>query len=414
MGFAPWAIVLAAGTVGGATVCAGLVAQRRRLIWAALAGSLAAAVLVSGIGAVWRLSERPDAVVAAAVLGLCACLGGYALASTLVPALTRVRVDTPALSPAPDDGSVHVVVLADAEHDDYRPGDLTRALDSYERADVPLPPYATRPLVYASEQSRYRRAGGSGARRAVRAMAGALAARPDDESPREIGVAFCEGDPSLAESVAAIASRGGRRIVVAALTVAWTRSFDAAIGDAHALELTRAGIELAATAPLWASHGLAAATARRALSAFGEQGLGDGAVLVSAGNPWQWDRQYPAAAEQSTFFAQRVRAELIDAGLPAERIRRAWLDWEQPDVPEAVRHLAALGALQVALVPVDFLFETLGASVDLPQTAEQAAFETGIRVQAVPPLGDDPAVISAMRTEINQATVTLDAGARDL
>lgn len=411
MGFGPWAIVLIAGVAAGAATCAGLVTPRRYLAWTGLAGTFTAALLVYGNAGVWRLAGRPDALVAAGLLGLGAAIGGYALASTMLPALTRPHADVPTLVTAPDDGAVHVILLADAEHEEYRPGDLTRTLDLYELSEVPLPPYATRPLVYASEQSRYRRAGGSGARRTVRDVAAALSARPGDETPSLVDVAFCDGGPSLALAIADIASRGGRRIVVAALTVAWTRSFDGAIGDAQALEMRRTGVEIAVTDPLWASHGIAAAAAGRALAAFGDHGLGDGVVLVSAGNPWQWDRHYPAAAEQSTFFAQRVRAELIEAGIPAERIRRAWLDWEQPDVPEAVRHLAALGALHVALMPVDFLFETLGATVDLPLVAEQASFETGIRVEVVPPLGDDPALISALRMEITRASLSLDTAA---
>ncbi|HEY5548308.1 MAG TPA: ferrochelatase [Coriobacteriia bacterium] len=413
MGFAPWEIVLIAGVAGGATTCAALVAPRRRLVWIGLAGSAAAALLALGIGGVWRLTTRADATVVVGLVGLGASLGGYALCAALLPTLTRPRMVSPALVTAPDDGTAHVILLADAEHDTYRPGDVTRALELYERLEVPMPPYLARPLVYASERSRYRRASGSPARRAVREVAAALATHPQDESPYAVETAFCNGGPSLAEVVAALAARGGRRIIVVAMTVARTRAFDSAIGDAQSLALSRAGIEMIVTDPLWASSGVASAAARRALAVFSGHGRENGVVLVAEGSPWQWDRQYPAATEQSTFFAQRLRAELIERGLPAERIRQAWLDWEQPDVPEAVRHLAALGATRIALVPVDLLVENLASAVDLPQAAEQAAFETAIRIEVVSPLGDDPALISALLRQIARASLNLEGLAGD-
>lgn len=414
MGFTPWEIVLIAGVVGGATTCAALVAPRHRLGWIGLAGSVAAALLALGTVGVWRVTTRLDVTIVAGVLGLGASLGGYALCAALLPALTRQRVVAPVLTTAPDDGTVHVVLLADAEFDTYRPGDVTRALELYERLDVPMPPYLARPLVYASERSRYRRAGGSPARRAVREVAAALAAHPQDEAPFAVETAFCSGGPSLAEAVAALAAQGGRRIIVVAMTIAQTRAFASAIGDALSLALSRAGIEMIVTDPLWASSGVASAAARRALAVLDARGHQNAVVLVAEGSPWQWDRQYPEATEQSTFFAQRLRAELLDQGVPAERIRQAWLDWEQPDVPEAVRHLAALGAARIALVPVGLLVENLAGAVDLPQAAEQATFETSIPIEVVPPLGVDPGLISALRRQIARASLSLEGLAGDL
>jgi protoheme ferro-lyase len=373
-------------------------------------------MLAWGVVAIARSTSRPDSIIAAGFLGLGASLGGYALGAALLPSLTRSRVERPALTVGPDDGDVHIILLADAEPDEYHLRDITRTLDLLEDIDVPLPPYLTRPLVYASERTRYHRAGGSPARASIRAIAKALATRPDDEPAIDIRVAFCDGGPDLPDVVAEIAAAGGRRIVIVALSIAMTRALDSAIGGAQDLELSRAGIEIAVTDPLWASGAIASSVARRALSAFGDHGLEDGVVLVSEGNPWQWDRQYPAAAEQSTFFAQRVRAELLEAGLPAERIRQAWLDWEQPDIPEAVRHLAALGAAQIALVPVDFLTQALAVAVDLPFAAERATFETGIHIECVPPLADDPVLIAALRRQIARATLGFEPtdGRRDV
>jgi protoheme ferro-lyase len=125
-------------------------------------------------------------------------------------------------------------------------------------------------------------------------------------------------------------------------------------------------------------------------------------VLVSQGAPDQLERDNPAACEQATFFAQRVRAELVEAGLAAERIRRAWLEWEEPDVYEAVRHLAAVGARRIVLVPATFPVETIATLIDLRFSADRAAADTGAAVTVLPAWGDDPALMEALTEAVHQ------------
>lgn len=415
MRFLPWAAFLVAGTLAGMSVCAAFVVPRRFLAWTGLAGTLATVLLVCAVIEVWTLSGRPDAAIASPFIAIGAVVGGYALASTLVPAFTRPRPDRSMLSGVAPDSGIAVVVLADAEDERYSPSSVTANLDRYEHADVPLPPYAARPFFYASERSRYRVSGGSPARAAVREIASTLATRLRDDGVAQIvEVAFCDGSPSAAEVIAAVAQRFGPRIVVADLTAARTSAFDVALARVHALAPASGPLVIETTEPLWASPMVAARAAERALSAFGDSGIADGVVLVAMGNPWQVDRLYPTAMEQTTYLAQRIRAELIEGGLPAERVRQAWLEWEEPDVPEAVRHLGALGAKQVAMVPVDLLYASLATAVDLPLSVDRATTESDVRIAVVDPLGDDPAIIAALRRSVVEAARRLQAPAPEV
>jgi protoheme ferro-lyase len=409
--FLPWAVSLVAGTLAGAVTCAGFVVRRSRIALTGLAGSVAAGLLVFAMSTVWSQSGRADASVASLFIALGALAGGYALASELLPSVSRRRPARPELGTVAPGDAVGVILLADAESEDYRASDVTHDLDALERGDVTLPPHAARPFVYASERARYQTAGRSPARRSVGAIAAALTACLEEQGITDtVEVAFCSGGPSAAEAAVRLAARSGRHILIAALAVAWTPAFDNASAAVHALDPSRSRLNVEATEPLWASHALAVRTAERAFTAFGDTGIVDGVVLVARGNPWQIDRLFPAAMEQTTYLSQRVRAELIDAGLPSERVRQAWLEWEEPDVREAVRHLAALGASQVALVPVDLVYATLATLVDLPMAAERAAIESGVRVAAVEPLGDDPAVITALRRAVAEARSRLLPG----
>jgi protoheme ferro-lyase len=399
--FLPWLVALLAGTLAGAATCAGFVVRRSRFAVAALAATVAAVLLSFAIVAVWQQTERPDAPAASILIAVGALVGGYALASELLPALTRRRpVPTRLDTLAPQTG-IGLILLADAESPDYRAVDVTGRLDALERADVPLPPHVARPFVYASERARYRVAGGSPSRRAVNAVAASLTERLRGTGfTGPVETAFCGGGPSAAEAVARLAARTGGRVVVATLTVAWTPAFDKAAAEVHALDRSGRDLDVDWTEPLWASHEVAIRAAERAFAAFGDDAVADGIVLVAFGNPWQFDRAFPTAMEQTTFLSQRIRSELIEAGLPSERVRQAWLEWEEPDVREAVRHLAALGARRVALLPVDLLYESLATAVDLPMATERAAEESDVRVALAQPMGDDPAIVAALQESV--------------
>jgi protoheme ferro-lyase len=398
--FLPWAAVFLGGIAGGAVICAALVVPTRSLTWTALAGFFVAIATVAGCWAVFADSHRADAAIASAFIALGACMGGYALAAALSPGLMRSRSAKAAIAPAPADHGIAVVLLADAEPESYDPWAVTHDLDLFESAGVPLPPEVARPVIYASERSRYRRAGGSPARAAVHAVSEALAARLlADGTAHDVRTAFCLGAPSLEETLGALAAAGWTEVVVACLTVAWTRAFESAVTDASSITDMRTEV----TDPMWPSPHIAAMAAQRALATIASDPANGGVVLVSEGEPREQDHGAPEATEQTTFFAHRVRAALVDAGLEGDKIRRAWLQWEEPDVSEAARHLAALGAHRIALLPVTFPTETIATLMDLRYAAERASEDTGATVIALKAWGDDPAVIEALAEAVETA-----------
>lgn len=400
--FVPWAIMLVSAIAVGAAGCAAVVVPSRFVPVAGAAGALGAFVLAVAYDAIWHAAPRLDAIIAASFIGVGSIAGGYGLAAALLPALTKPAAVRTHLALGTGSPELRVILLADEEPGSYEPRAVTSALSRYEASGVELPPEATRPLIYAAERARYRQAGGSPSRAVVRDIARALTVARARSGDSGVSVAYCGGSPSLAEEVAEQVADGGRRIVVAALTAAWTRAFDEAMSQAAGLGLNNAGILCEATDPLWASPRVAAMVAERTLARLTGDHEADGVVLVSAGEPWEWDRDYPAAAEQGTFLAHRIRAELLQAGLAPERIRRAWLEWEDPDVPEAIRHLVAVGARRIALVPATFAVDELSTVIDLQFLAERGTAETGASVVVLPAWGADPAVVDALLDNVAQ------------
>lgn len=404
MQFGPWAVALIASTLGGVAVCATLIVRRR---WIALClGGAALATVASALAcsAVWSTAHRPDQLIAAVAISIAAGTGGFALGSTVLTAPRKHASLRAEVTVGPPSPGTHVIVLADAEPEDYDPAAVTEQLHRFEAADIGVPPELAKPLVFASERSRYHRIGGSPARGVVREIAKALHARlVRDGGDFGVAAAFCAGGPTLAEAVAAIAERGGRRIVVAPLAAAWSPAFNEAYADVPLKQLAAAGVTVEAAAPVWASEPLSVMVAQRIVSALGGDRSADGVVLISEGDPWEQAPSQERYREQLTFLIQRVRADLIRAGIAGERIKRAWLWLGEPDMAEAVRHLAAIGARNVVVAPVAYPTETIGTLVDARYAAERASKDTGASVTFIAPWGNDPAVVEALLESIMTA-----------
>jgi hypothetical protein len=338
----PWAALLIAGISCGMLTCAALIVRSKRLVPVALLATLTASALLASCGAVWRQTPRLDAIIAAGFIALGATVGGYALGSALLYLTVRPTTTRPALTPMPPaSDAVGVIVLSDAEPEQYEPSTVTATLLRHEETGAPLPPELAKPLVYVAERSRYARLGGSPARATVEEIAAALA---DDLHASHVQAtvvpAFSSGG-SLGHAVAQVAASGHRRIIVALLSAARTADISSALSDAGSREGADAGIELEVTDALWCSPRLIEMLAARMAAVVAEAGDEVGICLVSPGEPDEIQQRDQRALEQTTFFAERLRAELASTGIASERIRRAYLQWEEPDVSEAARHLAA-------------------------------------------------------------------------
>jgi protoheme ferro-lyase len=312
---------------------------------------------------------------------------------TVRPVATR-----PARSPTlPESPGVGVIVLSDAEPEQYEPRAVTATLLRHEETGAPLPPELAKPLVYAAERSRYGRLGGSPARATVVEISAALANDlREAHVDAEVAPAFTTGG-SLGRAVAQLAAAGHRPIVVALLSAAKTTQMSAALADTGTQEAADSGVEIEVTDALGCSGRLIEMLTSRIAAAVAEGPDEIGVCLVSPGEPEEIQTTNQRALEQTTFFAERLRAELASTGVAPERIRRAYLQWEEPEVSEAARHLAALGAKRLVFVPFDCPTETIQTLLDLHYAADQAAHDTGAESVVMGAWGNDPAVVRALR-----------------
>jgi sirohydrochlorin ferrochelatase len=213
----------------------------------------------------------------------------------------------------------------------------------------------------------------------------------------DVRAAWLDPPDRLDDVVAAAAAEGYRRIAVVPFGIADSMYLDRAKRSVDDLGLAAVGVRIAYSAPLWSRSGVARSVADRVLSSIAPPDRSaTGVVLVGHGQPWQWDRDYPAGSEHETYFAQRVRSLLVEEGFGPELVRIGWLDWQDPGVSEAVRHLVAFGCRRVLVVPAAMPVETLGTLIDLRGAAEEAVAGTHVRLDVLPAWGDHPGVVAAV------------------
>ncbi len=406
MQFGPWATALIASVAGGAAVCAALVVRRRWIPLCFAVGTLAAVTDTLACALIWGAAHRFDGLIAAVALSMGAAAGGFALYASILGSRPERRGPVFDGAVAPASPGTHVILLADAEPESYDPAAVTAGLGRFGANDLDLPPEVARPLIYASERSRYHRIGTSPARGAVRGIAATLESRLaglEDATAITVSAAFCTGGPSLAQEVSRSVAGGCRRLVVAPLSAAWSPAFEQALQEVPTPALAAAGVAVETAVPLWASEHLSTMIAQRIVSELGGDRSSDGVVLISEGDPWEQERSQQEYREQMTFLIERVRSELVRAGVAAGRIKRAWLWLEEPDIAEAVRHATAVGARTLVIVPVTYPTETLATLIDVRYAAERAAADTGAAVTVIGAWGDDPAVVESLTDAVRDA-----------
>lgn len=393
-----WVGLLAGGVLAGAGACAALVLPRGRDIIATAIAVASLATAVVSLVSIGRATGRVDTTIVAGFIATASGFGGFALAAALLPVWTSPRPFVTSPGIGADNRRIAVVMLAEGEPDSYDPSVVTAGFLDLEETGVPVPIEAARTLLYFSEKSRYTSVGAASGRTSATSVADKLSLLLTPEIPNiDVHVAWLDPPDRLDSVMAEAVVEGYRRIAVVPFGIADSMHLDRAKVSVDALAPNAGGVRVAYAAPLWGNSIIARAVADQVLASVPAMDRATtGVVLVGHGQPWQWDRTHPAGSEQETYFAQRVRALLLEEGFGPGMVRLGWLDWQDQGVSEAVRHLVAFGCQRVIVVPAAMPFETLGTLIDLRGAAEEATLGTKVTLEVLPTWGDQPSVISAL------------------
>lgn len=399
-----WALLMAFGLGAGAGIVAYLSLQPPIHRVVGLAGMLLTGATGAAVAVLAEAYSSPGVTIVAILAAFGSVVGGYWLATALLPSLaTRPRV-TPLSTAEKRHARTAVVCVACVEPERYALRTTLLDVAGLQQAAGTHVPDAALPFLLASERARYGSVGGSGGRAAVARLLERLTAMLPADAFTPPVMSWCTGDPLPDEAVAEAVRDGAGRVVVLPLAVAPSVQLVQTLDRLGDLQTERAGVTLMEApylddlAPL--DERLADAVAERLSE--DERG-GAGVLLVGGGQPPEWDRAYPDGPDEETGFMQRVRLALGERGFDVERVRLAWAEWRQPDVTDGVRHLGALGCSPILVVPACEPFPTLASVLDVDRSIELARVEAGVGVERMPHWGDDEAVVGMIADSLRAA-----------
>jgi protoheme ferro-lyase len=294
-------------------------------------------------------------------------------------------------------------MAADVEPTTYQVGDATADIDSLVEAGFPPPSLLLTPFHYAAQKTRYRAAGGySPAWASARALAERLEPRLSAAGCVGPVLVRCSNVGEISRVLEMAESYGFDRVIV----------LGAHISASHACksqrELTddvlrrQESMAVTYTPSLWSSDAMAELVANKALGVIHDPPV-TGVALVVHGQPGDYAYTNADFDADENSFTNRVRTLLLEAGLTASRVRVCPMEWGRPDLTETVRHLGALGARHIAVVPACYPFANLQTLLDIPVAIREARLAEDVRVVQVPPWGDDPVFAEVLEASVRSA-----------
>ncbi|HUG06071.1 MAG TPA: ferrochelatase [Candidatus Limnocylindria bacterium] len=290
-----------------------------------------------------------------------------------------------------------VLMTYGAPHDD---ADLPRYLAAVRGGREPAPD------LVAEMRRRYALIGGSPLVRITRAQAAALEAELGEGHVAAAGMRFSE--PRVAGAVRELVERGADRVVGICMSPQWSPRLMGGYEEALREAAAGAGVP-SVIAPAWYREpAFIGAVAERLRESLAGADARAAIVLTAHSLPrrvFETEPEYIAQLHET--------AELVAAAAGLERERWHWAyqsaghtqeEWLRPDLKELFPTLAALGASEVLVVPVQFLADHLEVLYDLDVAAAEEARACGLRYRRVAMANTQAAFIRAL------AAVARDAG----
>lgn len=404
-----WFGLLVGCVLFGSALVGALVLPRTVSPLAAGAGLFGLFGAVSAMGAIGTHYRTPEATAAGVIVFLAGITSGYAIAATALPYFARRGrpTRTGPRRTEPDDnprGGEAVILVCCAEPERYSARAIAvRQNLLADSAGIDVPPTAL-PFVFFAEKARYRAAGGVAPGPTVARRLAERVSEVKHGTHRTVELAWCHAPETLATQVDLLAAAGEDSPAVVILGMpesGWIDEMRRMLdGSTH----TGSPAGPIFSASVWNDRLLPIRLVERIMASTAGVGPEDvGVVLVGEGFPAQWEQRYPAATSTENYFNQRIRMLLGEAGVDERNVRVAWLNWQAPDVTEAVRHVAALGCTRIVVAPSTIALPTLETVLDLDHAVALARVPEDVQVVTLVPWGDDDGFADAVRRSANEA-----------
>jgi protoheme ferro-lyase len=355
--------------------------------------------VVSAVASIARDYRTPTAIGGALFFSLAGAVTAYMLTAALLPLLARL----PFPAAETDDCGVRagraVVLVACADAPRYDPRAISSRASDLGRIGALDVPLAAEPFLYLAERARFAALGGvSPGPAAARSLCDSVTVAVRAFAPdTQVRLSWTYARPTLTDMVTQLSRSGVESIAVVPLGSAQDPGVVRALDELDALRAPKGTPPLAVVSSLWTDRRLADRMAQRIIDAVpDEPRASTGVALVCPGRPTGEPDGRSGDDGDEIYFTQRVRMLLAAQGFDDRLVRIAWLDWQQPDLTEAVRHLAALGCQRVVVAPATIVVPTVSIVLDTRQALEFARLPIHVSVTVLPPWEDDPAIVDTI------------------
>jgi protoporphyrin/coproporphyrin ferrochelatase len=266
------------------------------------------------------------------------------------------------------------------------------------------------PDVVAEMRRRYRVIGGSPLVRITREQAAALEADLGVDYRVRAGMRF--SDPTVAAAFEELVSLGADHVVAVPMSPQWSPTlmsgYERAIDEAR----TRGAAAIPVTlARGWHTEGAFIAALAEVVRAAQSRSDGGSVVALTAHSlprrVYEGEPEYVAALRETAELVARA-AGLADWVFAYQSAGHTAEEWLRPDLKDLLPDLAARGAREVIVAPVQFLADHLEVLYDLDVAVAAEAEQAGLRYRRVPMPNTRPSFIAALAGIVRRASRALD------
>lgn len=395
-----WASAALFGVLAGMSLVAGLVARRPLgPVGLGLCSMSCLLAAWSSAGLATRHGTMTPALLALA-FAAAGSLAGYRLAASVV---LSMAARPPAHQPVRHSGAERLaVILADAEPRVYDPYPIAARLARIERSGAAALSPGMLPLVFFAERVRYR---ALRAQHPAQYVVDALAEAVRDRLGRshrtlDVAVAYVDCTPDLPSVITASSADS---LLIVELGAAGSLPYVEARSSAERIAFPRRLVRNVEPS-IWRDARLASRLVERILDRVPtDERTSTGIVLLGSGIPSAWHPQSGPWIEDETYFLTRVALFLEESGVPPHAIRPAWMDWQSPNLAEALRHAAAIGSNRIVVCPATILYPDLMTLLDTGREIRDARLPEHVQVTILPPWGDDQVLVEVLTSRIAEA-----------
>ncbi|MBI4927442.1 MAG: ferrochelatase [Anaerolineae bacterium] len=402
-------LTMLSGLIGGLAFQRWLTAapeKSARLGWLTALIGAASAILVALTLSGWNL-----------VLGSAAWLAGFIAAywaaneAYLNQEENRVL---PALAPdesAQQNARLAVIYFTHGEPPAYDPFPWLETFRELDELRAPFIPRALRSFFFRALREEYRKIGRSPHNAIHARIFDALTQRLQGKLPGGtlVAQAFLDTNPRPDEQAVIAVNRGAKRILLVPVFLTESSHTQAGLEMVTELGLSKLGVQVAMSQPLWNDPSLRQLYgARAAQHVAPEARARTGMLLVAHGQPDSWDAVFPLQTVQERQFCDALRQGFIDEGYDPALVEMAWMEFKNPRPGEAARKLAARGAETILLIPASMSAKSIHSQVQIPELVEKAHLPASVRVINLGAWDEDAHLLDALENAITSNDIIFD------